>query len=263
MFKNDSTENLLDNLESELAEVIELDNPQKVTTEVEIVGEKPMPIPLRRILAEPSANQFHPVPAARRLQLLDKKDKNDENEIIQLSSMSSSASESNRNISQKTVLVASERRATKLVPVVHESSKAPTEETFFVIKHGKWAQDEKAKPKSDTEDSVAIDIEPEEPPAVRLKAEPLKKTPEKRLKKKPKNRSTSSSTSETQTTVESTTASSSSEEEVELAKRAKKRLPNKDKRKKKKISSDDQVTSTEDSIREENAKVDLNHSIGR
>lgn len=252
MFMNDSTENLLDNLENELTEVIELDNPAKVTTEVT------QPIPLKRNLAESTAI---PVPAARRSQLLDKKDKNDENEIIQLSSMSSSASESHKNVSQKTVVVASERKV-KSVPIMPETFEAPTEETFFVSKHGKWAQDEKVK--SDTEHSVAIAIEPEEPhtsPVVRVIQQKLEKTP----KKKPsRDRSSSSSvTSETQTTFESTTdtSASSSEESAKTKKKAKKRSRNKNKKKlKKKV--EDQITSTEDSIREDKTKSDLEQAIG-
>lgn len=258
MFMNDSTENLLDNLENELTEVIELDNPMKFQAEVE--REKAQPIPSKRNLAETTAI---PVPAARRSQLLDKKDKNDENEIIQLSSMSSSASESHKNVSQKTV-VASERKV-KSVPVVHETSKAPTEETFFVIKHGKWAQDEKLK--SDTEHSVAIEIEPEEPPTspvVRVIQQKHEKTPKKKSKRDQS--SSSSVTSETQTSFESTseTSTSSSEESAKVKKKSKKKSKNKDKKKlkKKKVGSEDQVTSTEDSIHEEKTKSDLDQAIG-
>lgn len=256
---NDSTENLLDNLEHELSEVIELDNLTKVSAEV--VRETAQPIPLRRNLAESTAI---PVPAARRSQLLDKKDKNDENEIIQLSSMSSSASESHKNVSQKTVVVANERKV-KSFPAVNEAFKAPTEETFFVIKHGKWAQDEKVK--SDTEHSVAIEIEPEEPatsPVVRVIQQKHEKVPKK---KTARNRSSSSSvTSETQTSFESTseTSTSSSEEGAKVKKQTKKKSKNKEKKKlkKKKISSEDQVTSTEDSIHEEKTKSDLDQAIG-
>lgn len=268
MFMNESTENLLDKLENELTEIIELDNPLKVRAEVEIVREKVHPIPVRRNFVESTEKNSHPIPAARRLHLLDKKDKNDENEIIQLSSLSSS--DSHRNVSQKTVVVAKERNL-KPVQVVHETELAPTDETFFVIKHGKWAQDEKIK--SDKEHSVAIEIEPKEiptSPAVRVIKPVQEKSKseskqEKIKKKASRDRSSSSSaTGEASTTFESSeTSSSSSEESVKVKKKKSKRTKNKDKKKvKEKLSSDDQATSTENSIHEDKTKLDFNQAIG-
>lgn len=268
MFTNESTENLLDNFENELTEVIELDNPQEVAKEIE----QKLPIPSKRNFAEGSEDHLVPVPAARRLQSLDKNEKNDENEIIQLSSMSSSsASENVRNISQNTV-VASGRKAkttSNKILVVHEAAKVPTDETFFVIKHGKWAQDEKSADRP--EHSVVVEIEPEAllpspaPRAVKPKPhlEIVAEKPAKKVKKKIV--SSSSATTVSQTTFESTSESSSSassEESAQTRKKSKKKKSKEKKKLKKKLSSDDQATSTEDTVKDEKQRVDCGHTIG-
>lgn len=153
MFSNRSTDNLLDNLEKELNEVIELDNPvvrinSSALTQVEIEHEKPKnlkipksrpPVPTKRIFAESSEasqsnniSSIQPPTAAntRRVPLRDKRVKNNENEIIQLSSVSSaSASEDQKLSSGKTILLKnseknSHKTATKVAETIFIESPA-------------------------------------------------------------------------------------------------------------------------------------------
>lgn len=258
MFTNESTENLLDILENELTEVIALDNPTKILTTAEIETEKMPPIPTRRNVAsfeDLSEIHSHPVPAARRLQTLDKNEKNDENEIIQLSSMSSSsASENHRNYSQNTVVKANERKGSNKVLVVHETEKVPSEETFFVVKHGKWAQDDEEKVKSEADLKILSPAAQKLQPKLEIISEAPKKPP-------PRKASTSSCLSLSKTSVDSSSeASSSSEESVKVKKISKKRLKDKNK---KKISSDKQASSTESSVKEDQTKVESSQAIGK
>lgn len=271
MFMNESTENLLDNLENELTEVIALDNPTKVLTTAEIETEKMPPIPVKRNFASfedlPEARS-HPIPAARRLQSMDKNEKNDENEIIQLSSISSSsASEIQKNYSENTVVKASERKGSS--KFVHEAVKVPNEESFFVVKHGKWAQDEDTDRKKVPEDEQKV---PTPMKMVQPKLEVFSETPKKASKKTDKTPQTSqrksslsSCTSPTKTSVDSSSeTSSSSEESVKVRKKSKKRPKDKSKKKsKKKTSSDEQATSTENSVKENQTKVESSQAIGK
>jgi hypothetical protein len=266
MFTNESTENLLDNLENELTEVIALDNPTKILTTVEIETEKMPPIPTKRNFAsfeDLSERHSLPVPAARRLQSLDKRGKNDENEIIQLSSMSSSsASESRRNNSPITVVKVNERKGSNKVAVILEGEKVPSEETFFVVKHrGKWEEAEKSA-RDDKKAETEIKVLSPKIKNVQPKLEIVSETP----KKVPSKKSTSSScTSASKTSVDSSSeASSSSEESIKVKKKSKKRSKDKNKKNsKKKVSSDEQATSTETSIKEDQTKLESNQAIGK
>ena len=271
MFYNESTENLLDNLESELSEAIGFDNPTKVLTVVEIETEKMPPIAARRNFAsyeDLSEIQSHPVAAARRLQKMDKNEKNDENEIIQLSSISSSsASENVKNYSQNTVVRVNEKNGSKKVVVLQEHEKFPVEETFFVVKHGKWAQDEEKVheerkiEKEETKISETLMIPSPVVRNVQPKLEVISETSKKTPVKKA---SLSSCTSSTKTSADSISeaSSSSSEESVKVKKKSKKRFKEKQKKKlKKKVSSEEQTSLTE-SKTEEKVKVEIQQAIG-
>lgn len=271
MFTNDSTENLLDNLENELTEVIELEEVQDfkkvIETRVEIENEKTPPIPARRNVSEPSEAHSNPVPAARRLQPLDKKEKNDENEIIQLSSMSSSsASELHRNVSQNTVVVAKER---KTMAIDNEAFVKDDEPAAVVVsKRGKWAQEE--KPAKAKKEPAPVELKemktPIQSPAT-MKSVNKKPHIEVVTEKPKKTRkpSTSSNLTSTQTSFESSSETSSSEESLKPKKKSKKKPRSKDKKKsKKKIDFDDQATSSESSsAKEDKSKFDSTQAIGK
>lgn len=265
---NESTENLLDDLENELTEVIELKSPKENQKAVESDKEEMPPIPAKRNLAESSENVSNPVPAARKLQSLDKKEKNDENEIIQLSSISStSASENHKNISQNTIVIASDKKAkvNNKILVVQEADQA--EETFFVTKHGKWAQDEKEQEalestpreiKQQMHSPEARDDAPKPPHLEIISEKPTKSASKLHV-------STSTSTT-AQTSYESSSETSSSAEEcLKTKKKSKKKLKDKEKKKtkKQKSSSGDQPTSTEDSGKKDENKTNLGHAIGK
>lgn len=269
MFTNESTENLLDNLEIELTEVIEVENPKKNSNSVEIKDERMPPIPAKRNHIESSENLVDPIPAARRLQSLDKSEKNDENEIIQLSSMSSSVSESRKNISHNTV-VAKERKAkpnNHKVFVVQEIEAAQSEETFHVIKHGKWAQDEKLEL---DDELIAVETECNEPIPSTSPLHPPQMPHFEVVYEKPKKNSehqkSLSSTSPSLTTVESSNeSSSSSEESLKHKKKVKETLKGKKKKKpRKQKSSSDEESSTESSVKDnkENPKTFSDQTIG-
>lgn len=270
MFSNKSTDDLLANLEDELTEVIELSSPKRIFQEIaeiekgiesdkEILNAKEMmpPKPARRALSQSTQALAHPVPVARRLQ--GKSEKNDENEIIQLSSMSSSSvSENNKNVSQNTVVIAKKVKPfTSNIVEVHESD--IVEEKFFVTKHGKWAEDEKAE-------ATIAETEVNDPPAMSpVKVEQPKPNleiiSEKPRKKSSNRRGTSCMSSTTQTSHESSSESSSTSEESSIAKKKSKKQKHKDKKKsKKKRSSDDQASSTEASGK---AKLDSGQTIGK
>lgn len=272
MFSNESTENLLDNLENELSEAIGFDNPTKVLTVVEIETEKMPPIAARRNFAsfeDLTEIQTHPVAAARKLQTMDKKEKNDENEIIQLSSISSSsASENVKNYSQNTVVRVNEKKGSKKVVVLQEHEKVPDEETFFVVKHGKWAQDEEKVSeerkieKKETKISESLKIPSPVVRNVLSKLEVVSETPKKTPVKKA---SLSSCTSSTKTSVDSSSeaSSSSSEESVKVKKKSKKRVKEKQKKKSKQKASSEEPASSTETKTEEEVKVEIQQAIGK
>lgn len=160
MFSQLSTDNLLDNLESELTELVELDSPKaqkQLSPQIKKSSPEKIfqpPVPAKRNFLE-SSEKF-PVPAVRKNHSLDKREKNDENEIIQMSSLHSdhaSVSSDIEHISrgsstqsrQNSVIVVDEKKKKKKktsdVRIVHESEKISHEETFIVVKHGKWADE--------------------------------------------------------------------------------------------------------------------------
>jgi hypothetical protein len=266
MFANESTENLLDNLEDELTEVVALDNPTKILTVAEIENEKMPPIPAKRNFTSHenlSTIQSQPVPAARRLQSLDKMGKNNENEIIQLSSMSSSsASENIKNYSQNTVVRVNERRPSNKVSAIRELENVPVEETFFVVKHGKWADEEEKVEETKFEEAKVENPLKIQSPAVKTvqpKLQIISETPKTPSKKS----SLSSCTNSTKTSDDSSSeTSSSSEESIKVKKKSKKKKKEKHKKKsKKKSSSDEQATSTETKS-EEPLKEESTQAIG-
>lgn len=272
MYKNESIENLLDNLESELSEVIELDNPQVVEIEKEKVS-LDLPVPTKRQSSEPILLQNVPVPAARRAQSLDKKEKNDENEIIQLSSMSSSsASENLKNISQNTIVFANERKPKSVkenVFIVQEAEVHQVEETkFHVSKRGKWAEEDQKKSSKEEElepQVAAIEIKSRHHSS-KIKKAKQKPQLEVISEKAPAIRdlpSTTTTTDSSQASSESSSESSSSTEESLKPAKKSKRKKNKGKNKsKKKQSSEDQTSSVENSLENEQ-KVDSEHAIGK
>lgn len=148
MFSNRSTDNLLDNLESELNEVIELDNPVRVdvSSEVQVINEskkvKNQPEPSRRVFVESKKKTSSPQPVAavRRVTSRDKNEKNDENEIIQLSSVSSNSQSDHKNILRKnndkvqteTIFMVDEKD--KSAGKLSQSSKVPRKEREVEVK---------------------------------------------------------------------------------------------------------------------------------
>lgn len=229
MFTNESTENLLDNLENELTEMIELEQPStSKQTVADIEMQKPpeieAPVPAKRSF-NPSPS-VHPIPAARRLQSRDKNEKNDENEIIQLSSISSdlmhsSASSSPHakiNISQASslqsgkntiIMVNEKKKQNSSILMVHEAEMPPDgrdDETFFVIKHGKWANGSNS-----LRNDQKIVVE-QEPQTVQQKP-PIEVVVENSKKKKPSNDDviSVSSTSQSNGGIAASSSSSSSE----------------------------------------------------
>lgn len=273
MFTNESTENLLDNFEETLTEVIELEKTNLAFEAVEHKEEIMPPIPAKRNLNESKEKHVNPVPAARRLQSLDKSEKNDENEIIQLSSMSSSSvSENRKNFSQNTVVIVSDKKvktASHKILVVEEAEAVQNEETFFVVKHGKWGHEEKVQ--SEAEESIDTTSSHESPkPAVRLEKqqqgphfEIVSERPEK-ISVKHQNSESISSLSHM--SVESSSeSSSSSEESLKTKKKLKEKLKAKQKKKskKKKFSSEDQITTTESSFKDSKEKTLSGQAIGK
>lgn len=232
MFSNRSTDNLLDNLEKELEEVIELDNPVKVdiSTEVKIENEKVanykidknQPVPTKRIFGESSSDlpnlkthRHPPAIAARKVQQRDKRLKNNENEIIQLSSISSNShSSDNQKHSEKTIL----RKNSEKVSV-----DANDAETVFI--------------ETETEEKLTQVKQRE----VEAKVEILSKKPY----------STSISTS---SCVSSSEASSSSTSEK--AKRFKKKKKSLDKQRKSKSKPADEITTEKKTKQSVNEKID-------
>lgn len=269
MFTNESTENLLDNLENELTEVIELENPEVIET----TNEKMQPIPAKRSFTE-SENLATPVPMARRrLHSLDKSEKNDENEIIQMSSVSSSSvSENRKNISQNTVVARHrEMKSTNhKVMVVQEVEAAQSEEKSYVTKHGKWAQNENAQ--SDIDESIAVETELNEPTAMSDPRKDYQKPhfevfSETQANPTVKHQKSKSTSSPSHTSLESSSeSSSSSEESLKTRKKLKEKQKEKQKKKskkKKKLSSEDPSSSAESSVTNSKEKTLSDQAIGK
>jgi hypothetical protein len=262
MFSHDSTDNLLDNLESELAEMIELQQP-KVKSPQPVKKRTPPPVPARRNV-QPSIDH-HPAPiaASRSRSSLDKKEKNDENEIIQLQSLTSDhdsiTSESQPGNSKNTVIVMNEKK-TKDVRVVHEMEKVGDNETFFVIKHGKWASDhEEGRQTNETADVIKVVEEERVEEEERQKVSSVEKKPvkasKKRVKKK-KRESQSSTTSASHTSADTSSTESSSLEESPLPIKKKSRR-GKGKRKEKKEEERSASSCTESGSKKDDSKVDM------
>lgn len=253
MFINDSTENLLDNLENELTEVIELDNPP---ADSEKKVEMP-PIPAKRNFIETPNEHLEvivvPVPVARRIQSLDKNEKNDENEIIQLSSVSSSSgAEIQKYISHSPKMVLEEKHEKEKLKnnnIVVVQELAQNEENFIVTKHGKWAKKEKEMELVELTPKSVIRV-PKPKPHIEIVTE---KPTEKHSK--------SNSSSASQTSFDESSESSSSEESLKPVKKSRK-SKSKDKKKTKKKVSD--ASSTESSAQKVDGKsADSSQTIGK
>lgn len=202
MFSHESTDNLLDNLECELTEIIELEAP-KSKNPIKVEEKKnyskfqsPPPVAARRNPQNSPVTPLHhqPVPA-RRHHSIDKNEKNDENEIIQLQSLTSdheSITSESQQVESKhstTVIHVNEKpnkRPNKKKPmsnirVVHEADKMPDDvnETFFVIKHGKWADQ---KDDDDDDDYYSVDKKKKEEDEKGEKEESLPKNVDEEIK---------------------------------------------------------------------------------
>lgn len=263
MFTNDSTENLLDNLESELSEVIDLEPKKFVTlleTKVEIETERQPPVPAKRNL-----NQEALVNPTKRVQSLDKKEKNDENEIIQLSSMSSS-SENLKNISPNTVLVAKGKVLGKVVQAEINEAFEMNETPSIASKSSLNGHDEEIKPLSKKVVEVEANHKGSSTSTDRkLLREPKVEIVSEKAKTAKVYRETSFSASES-TTSSRTTAEKSSDSTSELeesVKQSKKsKTKSKDKKKKKsKSSTDDIATSSEPQTKPDKSRPES--SIGK
>lgn len=231
MYSNRSTDNLLDNLEKELNEVIELDNPVRINTlaEVEIEHEKiekpknvkiskPPPVPAKRILVEPtdpSSSGKPPTVTTRKIPLRDKQVKNNENEIIQLSSVSSNTP-SEEQKSGKTILRKNSEKK------VVETTRTEAETVFIETITEKSLRTSKQQPRE-----VEVEIVNEQ--------------------KKPRKVSQSITTSSNESSSESLTSSSTSAK----ARRKKK------KKRRTKSRQQSEINSTENLQKQhENEKID-------
>lgn len=283
MFSHESTDNLLDNLESELTELVELDDPKPKTPvknirqvtplkNEEVILENilksppsvsspfkveknqsqtpklPPPVPAKRNFFESSPEkQNFPVPAMRKIPSLDKKGKNDENEIIQMTTLNSDHGSSDiEHISrassihskQSTIISVGDdnmmTKKTNKIKIIHESEKMSVddaEESFYVIKHGKWAsvEDEVHQVQDDEISEKAFK------PTLEVISEKKPKVKKKKVKEEEvKRKSISSETLET-------TDSSSIEESPKPKKKVKKQ--NNKKEKKKKAVSDERTSA--------------------
>ena len=301
MFTNESTENLLENFETEL-ELIE----EVVVVKNNVNVESQAPVPSKRAFQQ--SQEIRPMPATRHkvqsLNSIEKDDKNDENEIIQLSSISSDLMKSSRsssqaspvaikNISQDssrkqtTVIVVNEKKKASNrinVQVFHESQQAlePEESAFFVVSHGKWAKNN-VKAAEEVKDD---DTESELPlPTKTVLKTPTPVIPEvhfisekKKIKKLVKKVAppSSASTASSKTSHDSSSEAYNSEDTPQIKKKSKSKMRKKEKTKKRKakrkLSSEDaeegSVTSrTEESVSETKLKDpvvnDDNRSIGK
>lgn len=251
MFKNDSTENLLEDLEQELAETIELVEPKKPTEP---------PIKTTRLF---DPFEESPKPVARQksvilnVKSLGKNEKNDENEIIQLSSVSSDASKSlsgkNDNLTQdssltsskiNTVVLVNEKKAPKKIDVQVHSYNIPeiTEDgSIFVIKHGKWANETVEKPEIlPIEEDISVKSAKKVPGKVIKKQKISKKVTH--VAKEQSSYSSSSATSQSMTTPNT----SSEEDIVEVEKSTKKPKKKKNAKKEKLVKKNNRVDASSD-----------------
>ncbi|CAG9798856.1 unnamed protein product [Chironomus riparius] len=291
MLSHESMENLLDNLESELSELVELDVPKDTNhqigdrkkslfvQEVKTIEEKsqkkpsPPPVPARRNISRSPLTIQPPTPASRRINALDKIEKNNENEIIQLQSLNSeneSFSSESKKISQSsskhnTVISINEikkkkkKEPTSSIRVFHEAEKMPDDinETFFVIKHGKWADDNTKSTKEtdfiavdkeeDVEESESVKNLSDEIPSLETKVKKRQEKKNKNLNKKRDSLTTSITTSFTSSSSESL-----SDEIPQPQKKTKNHMSKNIGQKKSKKLSDDQTRTSniEESIKE-------------
>lgn len=239
MFKNDSTENLLEDLEQELAETIELVAPKKPTEP---------PIKTTRLF---DPFEESPKPVARQksvilnVKSLGKNEKNDENEIIQLSSVSSDASKSLFTSSKiNTVVLVNEKKAPKKIDVQVHSYNIPeiTEDgSIFVIKHGKWANETVEKPEIlPIEEDISVRSAKKVPGKVIKKQKISKKVTH--VAKEQSSYSSSSATSQSMTTPNT----SSEEDIVEVEKSTKKPKKKKNAKKEKLVKKNNRVDASSD-----------------
>lgn len=268
MYSHDSTDNLLDNLESELTELVELYEDPKPNTPIKNekkspIKKAPPPVPARRNFFEQSPEkQNFPVPAVRKIHSLDKKEKNDENEIIQMTTLnsdhaspdieylsrgSSAQSRQNTVISLNNNDEKNKKKITNNIKIIHESEKLPTEaeETFFVIKHGKWADDIAKKEDEEVSEKLFK-------PKLEVISERKVKNTNKKQKEEEKRLSVSSGTSEIQKSPDLSTDSSSLEESPKPKKKSKK--VNIKKEKKKKKTEERTSAATEASVSKKSSK---------
>jgi len=283
-------ENLLDNLESELTEMVELDLPevkkrprndesQKIkTSQNSQKKSSPPPVPARRNI---SKSPLHPpTPASRRISSLDKIEKNNENEIIQLQSLNSeteSFSSESKKISQNsskhnTVISINEKKKkepTNSIRVFHEAEKMPDDinETFFVIKHGKWAEEnsnsteqpefinqDEEKDIEESQSVTNLSQKSDEIPKLDKKTKKRQEKKKKNLKKQKDSLTTSITTSFTSSSSESL-----SEEIPQPQKKTKnhKSKNNIGKKKSKKLGEDQTPTSNTEESRKETKRIEI------
>lgn len=303
MFSHDSTENLLDTLESELTEMIELDTPKSKKDEKSITAKKeesksaqnkppdlevatalpqkkePPPVPARRSIQKTPLTPEVPVPTTRS-PIGNKNEKNNENEIIQLQSIHSEhesmSSESMRNSQasskHNTVISINEKKGSekKSIRVVHEAEHFPgySNESFFVIKHGKWAEGEEAietKIEKEIQESQTEAVESQKNRKMSSETSSSKKQDKK---KKISKRKSKESTTTSVTTSFSTSSSDSSTEETPQPQKKTKKLKQKDKKSKKKSrkASEEQNDNAEDAGTKDNENLELtssNKAIGK
>lgn len=210
------------------------------------------PIPAKRNFLEASPEkQKFPVPAARKNHSLDKKEKNDENEIIQMTSLHSDHASISSDVEhfsrgsstqsrQNTVInVDEKKKKIKNVKTFHESEKISHEESFFVVKHGKWADEAKNEQEiEEIKEKVEAVAEKTFKPALEVITEKPKKKKNKKIVEE-RRPSISSVASETH---KSTTESSSLEESPQPKKKIKK--PEKKVKGRKKKTTSEEVTLT-------------------
>lgn len=224
------------------------------------------PIPAQRNFFEnsPEKVQSVPVPAMRKIHSMDKKGKNDENEIIQMTSLHSDNASASSDIeyisrgssAQNTIV---ERDGKKNnIKIIHELEKMPVdaEETFFVIKHGKWA-DEESNIKHEQEEEVKEISEKAFKPTLQVISEKPKIKKKKEKKKKVKEE-VSSETSEA--AHKSSTDSSSLENSPKPKRKNKKQNIKKSKEKKKKSITDERTSATTEASVKSSKKADATSS---
>lgn len=298
MFSQLSTDNLLDNLESEFAELTELvefDSPKSIKNSPLKSLENPSkkfpspppkksspkispqssfepPIPAKRNFFEtsPEISKF-PVPAVRKNHSLDKKEKNDENEIIQMSalhsdhaSVSSDIEHISRGSSTHSVINFDEKKKknVKESKTFHESQKISNEESFFVVKHGKWADDAKNEQEiEEIKEKVEAVTEKAFKPALEVINEKTKKRKNKKPKEeiktvKNKIKERRSSVSSMASNTQKTNTESSSLEESPQPKRKVKKSEKKEKKSKKKTSEEITSATTQASSKRSALKKD-------